>query len=498
MKKIIAILLLAAIMFTSLIACADNADDKGGKDTSDDHAAESKDNADSETGENGLGEDGKYYTDITDEELLQWSGTTFDVRTVELSEATMYLDFTEITDDPVDLSIYYRTAYIEEKMKIDFVDHVDIDMYSSGYTSLDTLVTAGDDSYYLFNVRCVESISAWGNGNIYTFDQLDYVDLEKGYWAQDLNPGLTLLGQQYTAVGAADLNVYDFMFSLLFSKKLFEDNGLPNVYDLVKNGEWTIDKMSEIMKNSYYDENSSDTRDSADQYGYLSDGRMTLPAFLVASEAPFVTKDDDDYPVLNFESEKFYDVMTRVFEVMWDEENWYENYSGGGDVPAECITMFSQNQALFLDCSFNYVPSLRNMETDFGIIPHPKWDKDQESYHSRVSYFFSLVVPNTCKDTSLTGAVLELLNCYSANEVIPAYYDQSLYSKIARDEESQDMLDIIFNNRVADLGDTTFCDIIRDGVFAGMFGSNDRSLSTVIAQNKKSINKKISKYLEDK
>ncbi len=490
MKKFLAILLILSMVCCSVIACSDSPDDPGN---------ETSGNAGTDTAAgdtpNGLGPDGKYTTDMTPEQMLQWSGETFTVRTVELTNARMQLDFEEISDEPVDLAVYYRTAHIEQVMGIDFVDVIDADYYSTGFTSVDTLVQGGDDSYHMLNVRCIESIAAWANGNIYTFDELNYVDLEKGYWAQDLNPGLTLLDQQYTAVGAADLNVYDFMFTLLFSKQVFSERGLPNLYDLVDKSEWTVDKMSEVMANSYFDENSSDSRDSSDFYGYLADQRMVIPHFLVSCEALSVTKDEDDYPNVNFEDEHFYEVFQKVFEVMWDGENWFENYSGDNDVPSQCIQMFSQNQALFLDCSFNFVKNLRSMETDFGIVPYPKWDKEQEQYHSRVSYFFSLVIPNTCPNTDLTGAVLEVMNCYSANEVIPAYYDQSLQGKIARDEESQAMLDIIFNNRIADLGDTTFCDLIRDGVIAGMFGGDNRNMSSLTSKSK-SINKKISNYLE--
>lgn len=489
MKKFLAILLILSMVCVSVIACTDPADKP---DDTGNAAGTGEETLDPSSG---LGADGKYTTDLTPEEMLQWSDETFTVRTVELQNARMQLDFEEISDDPVDLAVYYRTAHLEQVMGIDFVDVMDADYYSSGFTSVDNLVQAGDDSYHMLNVRCIESIAAWSKGNIYTFDELKYVNLDKGYWAQDINPGLTLLGEQYTAVGAADLNVYDFMFTLLFSKQVFSERGLPNLYDLVNNGDWTVDKMSEVMKNSYFDENSSDSRDSSDFYGYLADGRMVIPHFLVSCEALSVTKDKGDYPNVNFGDEHFYEVLQKVFVLMWDEENWFENYTGDNDVPSQCITMFSQNQALFLDCSFNFVPNLRSMATDFGIIPYPKWDKEQEDYHSRVSYFFSLVVPNTCKDIDLTSAVLEIMNCYSANEVIPAYYDQSLQGKIARDEESQAMLDIIFNHRIADLGDTTFCDIIRDGVLAGMFGSDDRNMSTLTSKSK-SINKKISNYLE--
>ncbi len=486
MKKFLAILLVLSMLCASVIACSDSPDNE---DT-DDVAAGG-------TGtDDGVGEDGEYTTDMTSEEMLQWSGTTFNVRSVELSNARMQLDFEEMTDDPVDLAVYYRTAHLEQVMGIDFVEYVEADYYSSGFVSVDTLVEGGSSDYHMLNVRCIESIASWANGNIYSFEELKYVNLEKGYWAQDLNPGLTLLGEQYIAVGAADLNVYDFMFTLLFSKQVFAERGLPNLYELVESGDWTVDKMSEVMSSSYFDENSSDTRDSSDFYGYLADNRMVIPHFLVSCEALSVTKDEDDYPNVNFDDEHFYDVLQKVFVIMWDEENWFENYTGDNDVPSQCIQMFSQNQALFLDCSFNFVPSLRSMETDFGIIPYPKWDKDQENYYSRVSYFYSIVVPNTCPDVDLTSAVLEIMNCYSANVVIPAYYDQSLQGKIARDEESQAMLDIIFNHRVADLGDTTFCVEIRDGVLAGMFGGDDRNMSTLTSKTK-SINKKISNYLED-
>lgn len=484
MKKFLAILLVLSMICVSVIACSDSPDDP--KNPTGDDTSNSS----------GTDEAGKYTTDMTSDEMLQWSGETFNVRTVELSNARMQLDFEEISDDPVDLAVYYRTAYLEQVMGIDFVDIIDKDYYSSGFTPIDTLIEAGDSTFHMFNVRCIESIASWSNGNIYTFDELKYVNLDKGYWAQDLNPGLTLLGEQYTAVGAADLNVYDFMFTLLFSKQVFEERNLPDLYKLVESDEWTVDKMSEVMKNSYFDENSSDTRDSADFYGYLADNRMVIPHFLVSCEALSVTKDDEDYPNVNFGDEHFYEVLQKVFVIMWDEENWFDKYTGDNDVPSQCITMFSQNQALFLDCSFNFVPNLRSMETDFGIVPYPKWDKDQNDYHSRVSYFFSLVVPNTCPNVDLTSAVLEIMNCYSQNEVIPAYYDQSLQGKIARDEESQAMLDIIFTHRIADLGDTTFCDLIRDGVLSGMFGGDDRNMSTLTSKSK-SINKKISNYLED-
>lgn len=42
------------------------------------------------------------------------------------------------------------------------------------------------------------------------------------------------------------------------------------------------------------------------------------------------------------------------------------------------------------------------------------------------------------------------------------------------------MLDIIFDSRVVDIGDTTLCGKIRDGVFQGMFDKDDRDIASKI------------------
>ncbi len=212
MKRFIALFVLLAMMLCSVLACQSSPDDE----------EETTNASDDGTGDTSAAdvnvEDSDYTLSLTEAEMTQWSGETFTIRTSDTTVATTWIDFEELSSDPVENAMYLRTLYLEDTMGIDLVDDVAPDYYSGSYTLVDTLVKGGDDSYDLFYVRCIESISLWSDGDIYTFDELQYVDLTKGYWAQDINPDLTLAGQQYTAVGSADLNVYDFTFALVFSK----------------------------------------------------------------------------------------------------------------------------------------------------------------------------------------------------------------------------------------------------------------------------------------
>ena len=61
-------------------------------------------------------------------------------------------------------------------------------------------------------------------------------------------------------------------------------------------------------------------------------------------------------------------------------------------------------------------------------------------------------MPFNNTDPEMTGATLEAMAYYSVDTLTTAYYDNALKSRYIRDEESGEMLDILFATRVYDLG----------------------------------------------
>jgi len=96
------------------------------------------------------------------------------------------------------------------------------------------------------------------------------------------------------------------------------------------------------------------------------------------------------------------------------------------------------------------------MDADFGIIIHPKYDENQEGYWNFTGQPPIMGVPVTTSDPERLGMVLEALCYYSTDTVIKAYYDVLLKTKIARDDESEAMLDIMFNNRFYIIADVFY------------------------------------------
>jgi hypothetical protein len=117
--------------------------------------------------------------------------------------------------------------------------------------------------------------------------------------------------------------------------------------------------------------------------------------------------------------------------------------------------MFLSDRALFNNCELHNIASFRTMETDFGILPTPKFDEYQENYRSIINPVPAgmIVIPIT-NDANLNNTcyVLDALGAASKNTLTPAYIDVYLEGRGARDEESRESLNIIFNNIVFDLG----------------------------------------------
>ncbi|MCL1794250.1 MAG: hypothetical protein FWG34_10295 [Oscillospiraceae bacterium] len=421
---------------------------------------------------------------------LDYGGHEFCIYTRENTAFYNYIveeDTGEILND----AVYRRARNVEGRLNVVFSENTYTDANAPR-----SLLLAGDTAYDMYNCRCSHALTFWMDGLTAEIFELPRIDLAKPYWNKTVNESISLNNRRHVAIGAANLTVYDFTYVLLFNKKLISDFGLLSPYTLVNSGQWTVDKMDEMMKAAISDLNGDGIFDKNDRYGYVARNSDVLPGFWIASGVRSVTKDENDVPVFSAGDERFINIFNKAFEVLWDTNAWYREKSPDANVPSSSIELFTQNQSLFMDCQVSFIIKLRGMETDFGIIPYPKYDENQESYFARGAFYDAFMVSKSNPDFDRTSAVIEALNSDSHKTVIPVYYDLCLKTRNSRDDESETMLDLIFGNLIFDLGDSIWVDRIRDAVFAGMFGGNNRNIASKLESMEKSVQKDIDKIIE--
>lgn len=153
--------------------------------------------------------------------------------------------------------------------------------------------------------------------------------------------------------------------------------------------------------------------------------------------------------------------------------------------------MFMNDQVAMQPASIYTLQTRREMVSDFGILPYPKLDENQNDYINCPTSFRMQVItiPVTNARMEVTGAVLEALAYHSLDTTVEAYYEANLQGKVSRDNESRQMLDIIFSTVTYDLIETyrwgelfaVVCNGINDpSTFASGYAAAEKAAQTAM------------------
>ena len=360
----------------------------------------------------------------------------------------------ELNGDPINDAMFNRNKEIEEKFGIEIGESAVYGNNQTGtgpaYKQIEKNVNAGDNEYDAAIICGYEASTLAYNGFLQNLRKVPYMNLENVWWDQKANKTLAINDKIYMTTGDISWLVNDCSYAILFNKKLAADYELPNLYEIVKNNQWTIDKWAEIAKLVSVDLNGDGKMDENDLYGSIIWDDAIMGIVNSAGEK-CATINSAGKIELTLGTPRVISALEKYLTASEDKASCfaYQRFAGiaGRD-------FFSNNQALFYVQLIEEVHYLRNMETDFGVIPFPKLDENQEGYPSSISPFPSIffVIPASVENLEMSGAVVEQMAYLSRKYVKPAYYNITLKGKYARDEESEAMLDIIFSNRVFDLG----------------------------------------------
>jgi hypothetical protein len=174
---------------------------------------------------------------------------------------------------------------------------------------------------------------------------------------------------------------------MFFNKDLQSDYNLPDFYELVNDGNWTLETMLESMKVVTADLDGDGKWTSADQYGLITNVHSQVMAFYGAGQT-VVRKDSDDMPYFSVTDEAFANAFFRMWEFMNTDNATAEAFALGSHQD----TMFANGQALFNSSLLASVRGaqgtdmvdFRGVEHGFGILPPPKLDRSQERYYSLI------------------------------------------------------------------------------------------------------------------
>jgi len=240
--------------------------------------------------------------------------------------------------------------------------------------------------------------------------------------------------------------------SLIFNIKEHENRGLPNLYDMVRNGSWTLERFEEIIKDTAQDLDGDGIITHGDFYGMNNDS-TTLHSFYFATGNNIVTAEIDTL-VDKMTGDKAVSMIQRLSDLFnagdVNTDSW-----NTGDVYGPNI-LFMDGKALFNCMVLVDLTEFRDSDIDYGIVPLPKYDEAQDSHISlgNINVVSAIILPkSTAVDaTDDLGRIIESMTVLGHYKSLPEAYEATLLTKMTRDEDSIEMIQIINESLALDFG----------------------------------------------
>ena len=379
-----------------------------------------------------------------DTSSLDFGGDELRIFSVQWGNVSKYYFPEEETGDSVLDACYSRLRNVEEALNVKVAEPA---WGADGQAHKDVMKTvqAGDDAYDMVFTHCIDGYSDYATNNaVYNLDALPYVNFEAPWWSKSMIDTFRIGTETYFGFGDIILNTPS---SIFFNKEIAAEYDMPDHYQMVRDGKWTYDTFLKQARMVSIDVNGDGKMDYNDKTGYAGDLTESLGniPFAVGIQ---LTKYTEDGLQLNFWSDKLLEVFNKTYDYFLDpsvSQGFFRHYADVGQG-------FGEGLALYTISNVNGMVNLRDSDVEFGVVPMPKYDESQSEYRCYV-WSPSVCVPTTILRPELVGAALEQF-AYESVPVTNAYIEDLIRGKSTRDTETLEMLDIIYDSQVLDIGGT--------------------------------------------
>jgi ABC-type glycerol-3-phosphate transport system substrate-binding protein len=409
----------------------------------------------------------------------------------------------ELNGEVVNDAVYARNLEGQERLNI-AMDLIlaPVNIHGGTNDQIRKSVSSGSNDYDLLGNGMYSMMSLTMENILLPMNELPYLDFSAPWYNHAFLETTNLNGHNYTVMGELGQTMISGSFVMFFNKTLFDTfyNGEINLYQIVNEGEWTIDKMTSLCEPVYQDANGNGEADEGDIFGHYFTNTDTLgaDAFYGASRIEYLKKDESGTWFFNATCDRMVTFTEKMHKLLFEGTNTLRLPYNNDDI----MNTMKADQTIFVTWMLSGIDLLRDMESDFGILPMPKLDTAQEKYAEYVhDASTSFSIPVTEQDPAMVAAFLEAMSAESFRTVTPAYFETALKAKYSRDSETSQMLDIIVDGIYLDLsyifGGSVNAPI---GKIRGILASDrncENAVSSLAKQEKatmKSLEKLLQKY----
>ena len=391
---------------------------------------------------------------------------------IDLDGETVYFFYfqpleLDVEGEDEETDIVY-TAIYERNLKVEAWLNVDLNFEPTETTYWGD--ASGEISNKIFtNDGTMDAVIAASNTIIQNklyFDFTDlnntlYMELDQPWWNMNAIEEVSVDGRIFEFLcGDILLSSITNCGAIFYNKNLYENLnpklGADYLYELVLDGTWTLDQFHYICNQTYLDRDGDQERSNNDIYAYQL-FRYAEPIHYFANSAgvEYYKRNKAGFPEITINQPKAAEFTEKLYKLLYENKGanlYYPNQIGAeADHPHD----FADGRILFNLTTLGAALGeyMRAMEDDYGILPYPKWDEDQDDYITMIANGAAFVcVPRTVVNGGydrldyIVSPTLEAMAIEAYRSVTETFYEFALKGAYTRDDVAADMIDMIVAN----------------------------------------------------
>lgn len=393
----------------------------------------------------------------------------------------------EETGEVLNDTIIARNRMVEDLLNITIVN-MPFENRDEVKNKVRTASMSDEDAYDLVIMSINFGINTLTtDGCLYDLASLPNLDFSQPWWCQSIYDDYEVNGHFYFTSGPISPFYFYTPGFVAYNKTLTDANGIEGLEQTVLDGKWTFDYLKELTVGKAFDLNGDGKLDENDSYPVS--GSSDDAYFITGFGEKMITRTPDNGFKFEMTSESFVNKVEQLTSFYSDNTTFADCVKDRKDA----MKMFQEDRAMFHVTTMNNVitgyeelPSFREMKSDYGLLPLPKYDENQKNYVtiSQPAGPAGVAVPSTCRDAERNSLIMEVMAYLSNDSIRSAAYEKIVKGKGARIESTEEMLNIIYENIVYDMN------------YVFDFGGSKTAMTDFFAKNSGDYMSKITAKME--
>lgn len=423
MKKIFALFLVMFALLPYLVACGEK--NNGDTDTNTDTNTDTSTATDTE--ETG-GEDDDKKINSKDTILKDWDGKTLNVLATKWYSENPCPPWSVIElyvkdrDDNSGYGTKINNAVLDRAKYIKDTYGVTLNWITAGPTEVSNLVATSlkDDKagvkYHLAMPRLIEAQNLVQANLLYDMASSKYIDFDQSYYSQTAREAYTAAGHTFFAAGDSSF-LDEWTTNLLFFNKTWAEDLKLDLYKMVKDGTWTLDKLVEFSKAVGADDGDGEWTDK-DTYGL----GLTNPSMIITASGIQQVKVNPDTGLykLTVNDDKLGTAIDKILQFQtaeWCRSSWGNYWATAGAL--------LEGRLLFMQEVVQHIYDFNSAEDiEVSVLPLPKLSEEQENYATSCTYMaVALCIPRTTDDRAFSEYFVDVLSWTGQEYTMSKFYE---------------------------------------------------------------------------